>query len=102
MNETQSITLMVAGQELRMRVAPGQRERFERITRQINQKVDEIRGRGVVGGPRLLAMVLFEMGLDLDESQTDLRQSRESRERLGELIRRIDKATGAGQTPDER
>lgn len=90
------LDIHIGDQTFRIRVAAAERERYQRISKRVNDTLDEIRQSGMVGGPRALAMAAFQVAVDLEERQEALQRSEQNRSRLLELIRRIDQATEAG------
>lgn len=91
----ETIQISVADQILRVRATPEERERFERAAANVNAIIkDIVSGGGVVAGPRLMAMVAFELGVTLEEAREALTAARsneaEARDRISELIKRIE------------
>ncbi|MCE5230815.1 cell division protein ZapA [bacterium] len=105
--EAETIQITVADQILRVRATPGERERFERAAANVNAIIkDIVAGGGVVGGPRLMAMVAFELGVTLDEAREALAEAkgteREARDRITDLIKRIEAHTKSGFKPEQK
>lgn len=93
--DAETIQISVADQILRVRATPADRERFERAAANVNAIIkDIVSGGGVVAGPRLMAMVAFELGVALEEAREALAEAkgndREARERIADLIKRIE------------
>ncbi len=94
MAEQEPITITIGDQLLRVRAESGERGRYEKAARRINTILEDLTANGVVGGPRLMAMVAFELGVTLEETIEQLQRSlaaeREARDRLEQIIRRIE------------
>lgn len=90
----ESLSLRIGEQLVRVRVPAEHRHRYERVAEQVNQLLAEISRQGVVTGPKALAMAAFQIAMDLEESRQALSQTEQSRDRLNELVRRIDQASG--------
>jgi hypothetical protein len=90
---SQSIRVQVGEQEFRVRVLPEERARFQRAEQVANRVLNEVLASGVVGGVRAYAMACFQLALETDEAREAMRRAEESRDRLGQLIRRIDRVT---------
>lgn len=93
--DAETIQISVADQILRVRATPDDRDRFERAAAAVNAIIkDIVSGGGVVAGPRLMAMVAFELGVTLEEAREALAEAkgneREARERITDLIKRIE------------
>lgn len=88
----QPLTVTVGDQSFRVRVTAGERERFERIAQAADRALQDVLAGGVVGGPRAFAMALFQACAELDDARQALADLRQNRERLSELIQRIDGA----------
>jgi cell division protein ZapA (FtsZ GTPase activity inhibitor) len=90
------VSITIGDQTFRVRIAPGERERFARGARLANATLQEILDDGVVGGPRALAMTLFQLALELEDTRDALRAVRSQRdERLRRLINRLGEALDA-------
>jgi cell division protein ZapA (FtsZ GTPase activity inhibitor) len=103
--EAETIQITVAEQILRVRATPAECERFERAAANVNTIIEDIvTGGGVVGGPRLMAMVAFELGVTLEEAREALAAAKdnelEARERINDLIKRIETHTKSGFKPE--
>lgn len=97
----ETVQISVADQILRVRATTQERERFERAAANVNAIIkDIVSGGGVVGGPRLMAMVAFELGVTLEEAREALAAARdnetEARSRITDLIKRIEAHTKIG------
>ena len=57
---------------------------------------DDLEPTRVADVARMLTMALFQLAVELDEARQALRRSEQSRDRLNQLIRRIDRATETG------
>jgi cell division protein ZapA (FtsZ GTPase activity inhibitor) len=91
----ETIQLNVGDQILRVRATPAERERFQKAADRVNAIIKDItEGGSVIGGPRLMAMVAFELGVTLEEAREALVEAKaneaEARQRLGELIKKIE------------
>lgn len=93
---TVSLEILIGEQTFRIRVPQHEEARWRRIEQRANTAVRQILESGVVGGPRALAMATFQLATELDEAHEALGHTESGRERLTELIRRIDAATGNG------
>jgi cell division protein ZapA (FtsZ GTPase activity inhibitor) len=92
-NSLEPITIAIGDQTFRVRVTPEERDRFVRIAQAANQAVKDVLDSGVNGGPRALAMTIFQLSLELEETREALNAARAMRdERLRRLISRIDEA----------
>ena len=91
---TVSLEILIGEQTFRIRVPQAEEARWRRVEQLANGAVKQILESGVVGGPRALAMATFQLATELDDAQRALGQTESGRERLAELIRRIDAATG--------
>jgi cell division protein ZapA (FtsZ GTPase activity inhibitor) len=92
--ETVSLEILIGEQTFRIRVPQSEEARWRRVEARANSAVKQILESGVVGGPRALAMATFQLATELDDAQRELGQTQSGRERLTELIRKIDAATG--------
>lgn len=91
--EYEPMSITVGDQTFRIRVAPEDRDRFHRISVVANNALQDVLKSGVVGGPRALAMAVFQLASELEDVRESLRASRASRdERLKQIINRIDDA----------
>ncbi|MEN6627512.1 MAG: cell division protein ZapA [Candidatus Sumerlaeia bacterium] len=101
--EAETTQINVGDQVLRVRATPDERERFQRAADNVNAIIKDLVEGGVVGGPRLMAMVAFELGVTLEEARDALSKTRESEEearhRIDDLIKRIENYTKAGFKP---
>ena len=93
---TVSLEIVIGEQIFRIRVPHTEEARWRRVEQRANGAVRQILESGVVGGPRALAMATFQLATELDDAERELGQTQSGRERLNELIRRIDAATGNG------
>ena len=89
----ESMRVRLGEQEFRVRVQPEDRARFQRAEQVANRVLNEVLAGGVVGGVRAYAMACFQLAMETDEAREALRRAEESRDRLGQLIRRIDRVT---------
>lgn len=90
------ITISVGDQNFRVRAAPDERERLLHVAQVANHALSDVLNSGVVGGPRALAMALFQLAVELEDTRDALRAARAARdERLKQLITRIDDALDA-------
>ena len=92
----QSLTVTVGDQTFRVRVPPEDVERYRRVERLANESLAQAQRAGVIAGARALAMALFQMALELEDVREAQQQTQESRDRLHQLINRIDQATERG------
>ena len=90
----QSLTITLGDQTFRIRAGAEETARYERIARLANGVLQEVLAGGVIGGPRALAMALFQLAVDLDDAREAARRLQSNRQRLNELIERIDGAMG--------
>lgn len=94
-NTIESVSITVGDQTFRVRVSPEEVERFKRGEAVANRAVNDVLTSGVVGGVRAYAMACYQLAMELEELRDVMRYSEESRNRLGRLIERIDRATEA-------
>ncbi|HOE97355.1 MAG TPA: cell division protein ZapA [Candidatus Sumerlaeota bacterium] len=87
------ITITIADQSFRVLVEEGEEKRYERVQQLADEAYHEILRTGANAGLRAMAMALFQVAMDLDEARQLLRKAESSRDRLSDLIRRIDRAT---------
>ena len=91
--QQEPMSITVGDQTFRVRVAPEERERFVRIARSANLALQDILDGGVVGGPRALAMAVFQLAVELEDTREALRASRAAvDDRLRGIVNRIDDA----------
>jgi hypothetical protein len=89
-----SLALAVGDQSFRVRVLPEEVKRFEEAARIANEAIERVKHDGPAdSGPRILAMALFQLALDLEEARLVVGDDPAGRERLRQLIDRIDQAT---------
>jgi len=88
----QSLTITVGDQTFRIRAAEGEVDRYERVARMANGVLADVLSGGVIGGPRAFAMALFQLAVELDDAREAARRLQSNRQRLNELIERIDGA----------
>jgi len=88
----QSLTITLGDQTFRIRAAASEVARYERVARLANGVLREVLGNGVVGGPRAFAMALFQLAVELDDAREEARRLQSNRQRLSDLIERIDGA----------
>jgi hypothetical protein len=89
----QTMTITVGDQSFRVRVTPDLQTRYERSAKIANEAIEQARAGGALGGPRTLAMALFQLAVELDEARQTGGSNEAGRERLRQLIDRIDQAT---------
>jgi cell division protein ZapA (FtsZ GTPase activity inhibitor) len=90
----ESLSVTVGGETFRIRVLPAEGERYQRAAALANAAIEQVQsGSVVLGGPRAMAMALFQLAVELDDVRESQRQTQEGRDRLRQLIDRIDRAT---------
>lgn len=87
--QMEPITIGIGDQTFRVRVAPEERERFQHIAQLANHALTDVLNSGVVGGPRALAMTIFQLSMELEDARDRLRAAREHFEECEERLRQI-------------
>ena len=92
-DDMRSISIAIGDQTFRIRAAPDEAAQYQQIAQATNKIYQEILNSGVALGGRALAMLAFQLAVELDIARRDLLSTSEVRERLSDLIRRIDQVT---------
>lgn len=90
----QSIAVTLGDQTFRIRVPEGELEHVQRATALANRVLQDVLEGGVVGGPRAFAMALFQLAVEAEDARQALRETADGRQRLSQLINRLDHAIG--------
>ncbi len=97
--QTQPVEITIGDQIFRIRAAPAEVDRYHRAEKLVNELLDGLVRGGAIGGPRLLAMVAFQVGVNLELLRDDVaggtNDHQEALQRIEALIERIDAATEA-------
>lgn len=96
MSASESITLNIGDHIFRVRIDEAQLDAYARAEEEANARLHElVQGGGAMSGPRALAMLAFEVCLELDDLRSEIARLRRSGERLNHLIQKIDAITEA-------
>jgi cell division protein ZapA (FtsZ GTPase activity inhibitor) len=96
MSELEPLTITIGDHLFRVRVPGEQKAAYARAERETNERLAELVQGGAMSGPRALAMLAFELCLELDERHVEIARMRQSGERLTNLIQKIDSITARG------
>lgn len=91
MGEAEPVTITIGDHVFRVRAAADQRDAFQRAEREANRRLAElVRNAGAMSGARALAMLTFEVCIELDDLRREAGLAQQGRERINKLLARLD------------